>query len=243
MSKLFSTKKELKEIANILSGYLKLNIGDNIIPGSIMENTISSVRKAEVLKTYDFVDVICEERKIGWQVKSSKEKTALTWKRVKLPDSAKAIQDSKSSKKELQRLGDMIIDYCNKNAFDCFEKYSIDELGFSRLIMNKDGSLTYYERILCSKDSPMIFKKEDFIWKWSHQRKQNKKESLPGLNGINIHTGEKWFAWYGLGENQLHFYGEKTWRPELESNENTIKFKAPKDKMSSKELMKLLKSL
>lgn len=36
-----------------------------------------------------------------------------------------------------------------------------------------------------------------------------KKEVLPALHGYK--DGVHWFSWYGQGENQLHFTGEKTW--------------------------------
>jgi len=50
-----------------------------------MESIFAHVRSANVLNTYDFVDVISTTNQRGWQIKSTKEKPPVTWKRAKLP--------------------------------------------------------------------------------------------------------------------------------------------------------------
>lgn len=237
MSNIFSTKKELKEMAEYLYGYLKLPFSEDSVPGHVMENIVATSKGAEMLKTYDFADVIDLEKQVGWQVKSTKENTPLTWKRVKLPDAQTLIDASYESKKGLQELGDTIIDFCNKNAEQSLIDFNLKELGFSRLIFHPDGTLTYFEKMLCTKKNPIIFDKKDFIWKWSIPKTNQKKESLKSLHGFHKETGVKWFAWHGLGENQLHFSGEKEWWPE--DKRHMINFKSPTEKYS----MEILKTL
>lgn len=237
MSSIFSTKKELKEMSEYLTGYLKLPFSEDSIPGHVMENIVATAKQAEMLKTYDFADVIDRDKKLGWQVKSTKENTPLTWKRVKLPNAQNLIENSFKSSKNIQFLGDSIIDFCNKNAEQSILDFNLDKLGFSRVIFHPNGTLTYFERLLCTKKDPIIFKKEDFIWKWSTKKNNQKKESLKALHGFHKETGIKWFAWHGLGENQLHFSGEKEWWPE--NKRHMIHFKSPKEKHS----MEILKEL
>jgi len=238
MSNIFSDENQLSEISRILTGYLKLPFSGDTIPGSLMESVISSVRKGEVLNTYDFVDVINREKKVGWQVKSTKASTPVTWKRAKIPNSPHLISESKKNAEGLQALGGAIIKFCNDHAIESFETYDLEEIGFSRLIVHKNGALTYFEKILCTRNNPKIFNENDFEWKWSTPKKTKKKEQLPALHGTHKASGEKWFAWHGLGENQLHFSGEKQWWPK--NSEHNIEFSFPKERLSQSELMKLL---
>jgi len=237
MKGIFSTKKELKEMSEYLYGYLKLPFSEDSVPGHVMENIVATAKNAEMLKTYDFADVIDRDKKVGWQVKSTKENSPVTWKRVKLPNAPTLIEDSFNSDEGLQKLGDTIIDFCNIDAEQSMIDYDLKELGFSRLIYHSDGTLTFFEKLLCTRKDPIIFKKEDFIWNWSTPKTNQKKESLKSLHGIHKETGIKWFAWHGLGENQLHFSGEKAWWPE--SKRHMINFKSPKEKHT----MEILKSL
>lgn len=227
MSKVFSTKKELKDIRSLLLGYLKLPFSNNLIPGNVMEKILGEATNSKVLNTYDFIDVVNEKKKVGWQVKSTKENTTLTWKRVKLPNSKKLIEDSFKSNDNIQILGDMIIDFCNKNTKESIDAYDLKEVGFSRVIVNNDNTITYYEKLLCTKENPNIFKKEDYIWKWSEQKTNAKKEQLSSLQAFDKRTGKKVFSWYGQGENQLHFFGEKEW---LDNAETINTFKMPEKK-------------
>lgn len=241
MSNIFSNDRQLADISNILVGYLKLPFSGDTIPGSLMESVIASVRDGELLNTYDFVDVINRSQKVGWQVKSTKESTPVTWKRAKIPNSVQLIKESKESEQGLQKLGDSIIQFCNDHVLRSFNNYELDEIGFSRLVVHKNGDLTYFEKILCTKDYPKIFNEEDFEWKWSEPKKTIKKEQLSALHGIHKKSQKKWFAWHGLGENQFHFSGEKEWWPK--DSKNKIEFAFPRERLSQSELMKLLKQI
>lgn len=238
MSNVFSNKNQLKKISNILTGYLKLPFSGDTIPGALMESVIGSVRNGEVLNTYDFVDVINRELKVGWQVKSTKASTPVTWKRAKIANSLKLIEASRIDEAGLQALGDEIIKFCNEHAAESFSVYGLDEIGFARLIVHADGNITYFEKILCTKNHPKIFDENDFVWKWSTPKKTTKKEQLQALHGIHKPSNSKWFAWHGLGENQLHFSGEKCWWPS--DSERKVDFSFPDQRLSQAELMKFL---
>jgi len=185
MSNVFSSRDQLLKISNILKGYLKLPFSGDSIPGSLMESVVGIVRGGEVLNTYDFVDVINREQKVGWQVKSTKSTTPVTWKRAKIPNSQSLIEASRQNVEGLQALGDSIIKFCNDHAIESFDAYSLDEIGFSRLIVHPDGKLTYFEKVLCTKQSPKIFNENDFEWKWSTPKVTKKKEQLPALHGTH----------------------------------------------------------
>lgn len=241
MSNVFSTPEQLKQIRNILTGYLKLPFSGESIPGALMENVIGDVRGGDVLNTYDFVDVINQGQRVGWQVKSTKASTPVTWKRAKIPNSQNLIAASRQRAEGLQALGNAIIDFCNHHAQESMTLYDLDEIGYARLIVHKDASLTYYERLLCSRAYPCIFNRDEYSWSWSTPKVTTKKEQLPALHGVHIPTGEKWFAWHGLGENQLHFSGEKAWWPK--TGENSIDFGFPANRLTQAELMNVLSGI
>ena len=236
---MFSTKEQLKTISKILTGYLKLPLSVDKIPGELMENVVSEVHGGEVLKTYDFVDVVNSNKKYGWQVKSTKASSPLTWKRAKIPNAVELIKASQEDE-GLQKLGDAIIKYCNDHALKSMKKYKLNKIRYSRLILHKDGKITYFEKTLCTKKDPKIFDESHFEWKWSIPKKTKKKEQLPALHGTHKDSGKKWFAWHGLSENQLHFSGEYTWWPANGNNEHTINFNFPNNKVSQAQLMDLL---
>ena len=241
MSSIYSSEEELLSISRILAAYLSLPIATDSIPGALLENVMAFVRGGKVLNTYDFVDVMRDKDHVGWQVKSTKSRTPVTWKRAKLEGSDQLIRDSWKSKKNLQHLGDSIIRFCNDHARESLDKYQIESIGFSRLIVFPDGKIRYYERELCSNENPDIFNAGDYFWQWPQPKKSAKKVQLPALQGINRKTNEKWFAWHGLGENQLHFVGEKNWWPT--SHEHTIDFAFPDERLSQDQFMKLLESI
>jgi len=191
-----------------------------------MEAVLAHVRSATTMPTYDFVDVVKHEDRCGWQVKSTKAGTPVTWKRAKIPNATSLIKASKKSAAGLQQLGNAIIEFCNAHAHESLSKYDLDEIGYSRLIIHKDGHVTYFERLLCTRESPRLFNPHDFKWKWSHPKHTIKKEQLPALHGTHKPTGEKWWAWHGLGENQLHFSGEAAWWPQPRSH-HVVTFKLP----------------
>lgn len=212
----YSTKEELEKIANYLIAYMKIPyFQDDSIPGKIMEKIISLVHEADQLPTYDYVDVV-KAGHHGWSIKSTKEDTPLTWKRAKISNKSKLIEASLKSDDGLKVLGDAIIDFCNSHAVESMNKFKLTDICYSRLIVLHDNTAIYFERMLCNKTNPVIFKKEDYKWEWSIQKEAKKKEQLTALHGKNIHTGKKAFAWHGLSENQLHFSGEKDWWPDIE---------------------------
>ena len=197
----------------ILASCVRLPVLQENIPGSLMESVLSHVRGGDVLGTYDFVDVIDPKTRLGWQVKSTKVGTPVTWKRAKIPNAVELTEASYQSKDGLQALGNSIIKFCNNHARESLEKYELSEIGYSRLILRKNGQATYYERLLCSQDKPDIFEPSEFFWRWSKPKKTKGKEQLPALHGFHRETCAKWWAWHGRGENQLHFSGESTWWP------------------------------
>jgi hypothetical protein len=216
----------MAEITRILSQYMRLPGSTDTIPGGLLESVIAHVRGGIVLKTYDFIDVVKIEERCGWQIKSTKAKTPVTWKRAKIPDSARLIKESKTSSAGLRALGTAIITFCNDHAAASIRDYGLDEIGFCRLIVHDDGTVTYYERMLCTRDDPVLFNVDDFEWHWSTPKRTVKKEQLPALHGIHLASGRKWFAWHGLGENQLHFSGEGKWWPS-DADEHHVTFRFP----------------
>lgn len=238
---IFSNGGELDHIRKILSTLIRMPFSSQSIPGAIMEAVLAHVRNGQVLKTYDFVDVIKPADRIGWQVKSTKAATPVTWKRAKIPNASKLISDSRKNNKGLQHLGNAIIEFCNEHARQSMKIYNLNKIGYSRLIINPRGNITYFERLLCTSQSPYIFEPGDFKWAWSKPKKTVKKEQLQALHGIHKASGKKWWAWHGLGENQLHFTGERFWWPDKGSNHTTsFKFPSDDEKLSFEDFLKLL---
>ncbi len=143
------------------------------------------------------MDVVNRNDQVGWQVKSTKASTPVTWKRAKIPNSQELIKDSNSSTEGLQTLGNAILKFCNDHAIESLDKYNLNEIGFSRLIVHPNRHLTYFEKALCSRTNPNIFNENEFEWKWSIPKKTTKKEQLPALHGTHKLTQQKWFAWHG----------------------------------------------
>lgn len=237
----FSSQEQLSEIGKILANYTRLPFSQDTIPGAIMEAVLAHVHEAKVLNTYDFIDVIKRSEKCGWQVKSTKSSTPVTWKRAKIPNQLELIAESEKSDAGLQELGNAIINFCNQHVEESINIYNLDNIGYCRLIINPNSYVTYFERLLCTKEDPLIFRPNDFIWKWSVQKNTMKKEQLSALHGIQKSTGKKWWAWHGRGENQLHFSGESEWWPS-QNKEHSVSFKfpAPEEKMTLEDLMRLL---
>ncbi len=243
-SAIFSTPEQLKQMADILSKYARLPFSGASIPGAVLEGTLAHVRKAEVLQTYDFVDVIRREDRCGWQVKSTLATTPVTWKRAKIPNSVALIAASKKSRKGAQALGDAIIQFCNAHALESFQRYDLQEIGYSRLVIRPNGEVSYFERLLCTRKSPYLFDPANFEWRWSKPKVTKKKEQLRALHGIHRPTGRKFWAWHGLGENQLHFSGEGSWWPSAENPQGiTFPFPVGNDRIDVERLIELLASL
>lgn len=208
-----SSQEQLKNLARILSGYLRLPISVDSIPGAFVESAIAHVKCAERLNTYDYVDVVDRKNGIGWSIKSSKEATPVTWKRAKIPNQQRLIDESRSSENGLQRLGNAIIDFCNDHARQSMKKFNLSAIVYSRLVLMKSGRALYFEKQICSDKNYNIFEPDDFTWFWSKQKVGVRKEQLQSLHGIHRKSNSKWWAWHGLGENQLHFSGERAWWP------------------------------
>lgn len=225
---IFSTPEELAMIARILQNYIRLPFSPINIPGAVMEGVLSHVRRGNVLRTYDFVDVVDPDSGLGWQVKSTLAQTPVTWKRAKIPERVELIEASEKSKEGLQALGNAIIDFCNWHAQKSLELYGLKEIGYARLVIYSTGDAMYFERLLCSQQIPRIFNPEEFSWRWSNPKQTTKKEQLSALHGIHNPTGKKWFAWHGRGENQLHFSGETVWWPSP-GDSHTITFRLPSE--------------
>lgn len=215
--RIFSDERELSEIASSVHAYARLPFSSDSIPGRVLEVILANVREAKSLGTYDFVDVVKSDADCGWQVKSTKSDTPVTWKRAKIPDAARLIVESETSEEAIQELGKRIIEFCNDHIWHSFEKYNLEEIGYARLIVYPSRSATYFERKLVTAAEPRLFEPEDFYWKWSVQKQGTSKEQLSALHGYLRESDQKWFAWHGRGENQLHFTGEGEWWPETDT--------------------------
>lgn len=244
MSAIFSTPNQLATIRKVLRSYLRLPFSTDAVPGAFLEAVLAHVREGQVLATYDYVDVIQRQQRVGWSIKSTKADTPLTWKRAKITDKTALIAASQTDAAGLQALGNEIIRFCNAHAHASLNKYKLDAIGFGRLILSKDGSVRYFERELCTVDKPDIFNAADFSWRWSVQKQGGKKEQLSALHGFHEPTGARWWAWHGHGENQLHFTGERAWWPAA-GDPHAIAFDVPTaaDKLSLERLAELLEEM
>lgn len=241
---IFSTPIQLKRLGEILSKYARLPFSKDSIPGAVLEGALAHVRGGEVLNTYDFVDVIRREDRCGWQVKSTKSGTPVTWMRAKIPNSQTLIAASLSTAAGLQTLGDTIINFSNAHVLASIERYDLNDIGYSRLILFPDGRVVYFERLLCARSAPRIFNPGDFVWRWSPPKKTIKKEQLPALHGFYRPTGRKWWAWHGRGENQLHFSGDSDWWPTpADPHAVTFSFPTAADRIGLEKFIDLLAQL
>jgi len=244
MSDLFSNPKELEMIARIIRLYTRLPVSDEVIPGAFLEAALAHVRRAKVLRTYDYIDVYSPGAQVGWSIKSTMAETPITWKRAKIENKRTLIEASHGSPEALQHLGDTIIHFCNKHAEQSLEKYELNELGYARLILFPDRSVVYFERSLCTRGKPQIFDQTEFRWTWSVEKNTKGKEQLSALHGWHIPTNKRWWAWHGLGENQLHFTGERSWWPSP-TDAHAIRFSLPptETKLSFDMLLGILEQL
>ena len=241
-SSVYSSPKQLSLIKKILTGYIRLPFSDSIVPGAIMEGVLARVRGGQVLKTYDFIDVVKSEDRIGWQIKSTKEDTPVTWKRAKIPNKQKLIAESQRNAVGREKLGSTIINLCNQHIQKSIKTYNLDQIGYCRLIIHDGGKVTYFERLLCTRAKPQVFDPNDFIWEWSEPKDAKEKEQLPAFHGTNRETGKKWWAWHGLSENQLHFSGEENWWPKKNKlHALAFRFPTTEEKLSLEDFLSLLK--
>ena len=253
-ARLFSNPQQLERIRDILRTYQRLPLSGNTIPGAVMEGVLELVTGGERLPTYDFVDVIHRARRVGWQVKSTAEKTPLTWKRAKLENQVALMGASRSDgdaerQAGLAALGKAIIDFCNKAVSDSFELYGLDAIGYARLIVHpgskKRGTpsmATYFERQLAVRGGPPLFRHEDYEWHWTTEKVGKKKQQLSALHGTTLvgNKRRKIWAWHGQGENQLHFSGEGLWWPRDDDMANVVRFVLPSERVNLTVLTRLL---
>lgn len=175
-NKILSTNEEIKLIEKVILGYLRLPFSPNSIPGSIMEHVLGHVRNADVLNTYDFVDVVDRNKNIGWQVKSRKSSTPVTWKRAKITNRESLILDSESSDEGLDKLGAAVMGVCNDHLTESISKYNLTKIGYIDLILHSN-KIEYIECEMPQENLRELFKPSDFKWKWSIERKKGKKRS------------------------------------------------------------------
>src|SRR5882724_4539883 len=135
---LFSTPKQKQIIADALFAFLRLPFAGKTVPGAIMESLLGHVRGGKVMGTYDFIDVVLKSERLGWQVKSTKSDTPVTWKRAKIPNAEKLIAASHKSATGRRALGNAIINFCNAHAQASLDDFELDAIGYSRLVTNND---------------------------------------------------------------------------------------------------------
>lgn len=244
MSAVYSSQDQLNNISTILSKYIRLPVSTDTIPGALLEAILAHVREGAVLPTYDYIDVLDKNSKVGWSIKSTKSSTPVTWKRAKIRDKENFIRNSFESEEGIQKLGDEIIEFCNSHARESLSRYNLEKIGYSRLILFPTGEAKYFEKLLCTKDDPNIFDPSEFYWKWSNQKITSGKEQLRALHGFHKPTNKKWWAWHGLGENQLHFSGESTWWPNSDDpHTKTFTLPTEDERLSFDRLVDLLDKL
>ena len=226
---LLSNPQQLQRIRALVFNYLRLPLDTSNVPGSFMEANLKEARggDTEVLRTYDFVDVISRSEKRGWQVKSTKSTTPVTWIRGKIARKEELIRASHLTDAGLQELGDAVLNYCNAHIANSFRLYGLEEIGYARLI-NFGSKFRYFEIPLLKNDGSVLFRPTDYEWRWSQQKKTLAKEQKPALHGFHKQTQVKHWAWHGQGENQLHFTGERLWWPK-ETYQHGISFDGPSE--------------
>lgn len=228
---------QLAKIKELLEAFLLLPFFDGI-PGKVLELILSHVHDGRVLGTYDFIDIVNDKERIGWQVKSTKKSTPITWKRAKIPAKAELIEQSKKTAAGKKVLGDAIINYCNQHVIESIKEFRLSQLIYARLIDWENGSYTYFERPLAI--SGILFDPNDFEWHWSTPKTATKKEQLPAFHGRHKSMDIAMFAWHGLGENQLHFKGEHTWWPNS-AYPFQVTISAPKKRLAITEILEILR--
>jgi|GEM_PF-5048470 len=169
----FSDSEQLEQVSRLIRAFWLLpeEIRGRHIPGGFLERVLARVHGGYSSGKYDFVDIV-GQNPIGWQVKSTKRGTPITWKRAKIErKEAMILATEKGSPAErklaLQALGDAIIQFCNDNIEASFRKYpQLETIQYARLIHQPDDTLTYFERPLVTRDSPTLFHPADFVWEW-----------------------------------------------------------------------------
>ncbi len=241
-NQLLSDPATLRRIAVLIERYHRLPFSSlDSIPGAVMEAALEIARgpNARVLKTYDFVDVVDDASHLGWQVKSTKHGTPITWKRAKIRDAGNRRRYAHSSIEAAQEVGNELIAFCNNHALESLQHYELKSIGYARLIVWPNSRATYFERPLISRKQPILFRPEDFTWRWTDGRPNASKEQQGALAGYDARQ-VRWFSWYS--ENQLHFNNEKAWwLPD--GHPNRLDFPLSKKKIETEVLLEWLESL
>ena len=235
-----SSTQQMEELQKFVNAYWLLPemFRSPYISGAFVERALAEVRGGKALPTYDFIDVLCDDGKTGFQVKATKGTTTITWMRAKIHHKQALIAASqRASEPEhsegLQALGDAIIDFANEKISKSFRAYKkVENIHYARLKLLSGGRVEYTEAPLCTREKPVLFKKEDFTWAWRQERAsetqslemedplettdienapQDIDEVISSLQGTHIPTKERWWAWHGKSDNQLHFPGESKW--------------------------------
>lgn len=169
-----SSSGQLDELQSLIKTYWLLPeiFRSPHISGSFMERALAHARGGEALATYDFIDVLCDDKTIGFQVKATKDTTVVTWMRAKIPNkqslvTASQVSDSQLRADSLQKLGDTIIDFVNKKIEKSFRKYKkVHSIHYARVRHISTGRVEYVEAPLCNRSSMILFDKDDFSWEW-----------------------------------------------------------------------------
>ncbi len=131
-----SLKSDFLKIAEKIAIYSYLPFSSGRIPGTYAENIIAEHYNGEQLHTYDFVDVVSNSMSVGWQVKSSRYSTPVTWKRAKISDSAQLIFASdKGDQAALERLGKLVLKSCNDHIERSLNDYNLKEIRYARILL------------------------------------------------------------------------------------------------------------
>jgi len=192
---ILSTPEQLKEIEECIKCYLTTPFSSMAKLGNELEDIIAYVRGGVVNSAFSFADVIID--RVGWQIKTSSS-YVIIWKRISFPNQTDLIEKSKINPQEL---GNMLLNNCNEHVEKCAIKYNLDLFVYSRLITSKNGMFSYFERPV----DKILFSPEMFYWKWGE------RNDYPTFAGYHVVTGEKWFSWSGMKDNQFRFMGEHNW--------------------------------
>ena len=253
----FSTPEQLERIKQTLCSYHMLPFSGTRIPGDVLEGVLAHVRGGDLLGKYDFVDVLQRSEGVGWQVKSTRHRSPLTWmradfrRRSELVAEADAERDEGRKRELVQALGDSVIEYANASIRDSFTKYGLQQVMFCHLVLMPENRAMYYEKLLAVEGEEELFRATDFMLSWREPRpgRANRNadpddpgaaEQLPSLRGRHVPTDQDWFAWYGRKGGQLHFLlEEKIWWPP-ESGAHRIDFDLPAERFKMDEAMDML---
>lgn len=162
------------------------------------ETLLSWALEAQMLASKAYADAYQPEHQIAYQIKTGLPTSPVTFARLTTASQFQLVNSSKQS--DLDKLGYELLDWVRHRIMEPIESLNTKEVRVARLIYTKDGTFTYYERLV----SPDLYQPKDYVWRWSE-----KGNALEGYKG-----DQKWFSWYPQGrdgtrnQNQLHDHGE-----------------------------------